>query len=349
MTIVATVTVAAEPALAQDKARYAEEGVVFDHPKDWTFKTSTKSDITNISGGNTKATQVLIQLHLTGIDPKALRDLMDMTFRKQYEGKLVKGSEKVVKRKLAGSEREGVAMSYEVAKGVTTNFELYAFTLPSKKRVMFVLFGHLSLYAEAAKQELNMVADSLAEEAATGAIAEAGFNGKGGIGDSGWAAPAKVALQKKVVFEGDAALHLSNTGLTRRLKAPQKGTFVVEQQVQVPAGGGTMGYIRSGEGPTGDGPVWRVANGKFQALHDGKWLDTPFAAEAGKWHKVVLRIDVPQQRWEFSVDDRKFEKPVGFRSKVALLDTVRYQCENVPGIYIDAVRVLREASVVKRE
>jgi hypothetical protein len=357
MTVVSAAALTAEPAFAQDKTRFAEQGVVFDYPKDWKVKTTKTTDGASINATNGKGTQMLIGLHPADIDPKALRELMDKTFRKQFEGKLVKGSEKSVKRKLAGSVQEGIAMDYEVSTGVVSTFELFAFPLPSKKRVVFVLFGHFHLYAEAAKKDLAMIADSLAEGMADAVIAEAGFNDKeGGAGEPGWVtawgpASPRAVIQKKIVFEGDAALHLSNTGFTRRLSVPQKGRFVVEQHVQVPAGGGVIAYIRNGEGPKGDGPAWYVLKGRFSVLQDGKWVETPFASEAGKWHKVVITVDVPKQSWEFSVDDRKFEskQPLPFRSKEDRLDTVRFQCENAPGIYIDAVRVLREPTAAEKK
>ncbi len=211
-------------------------------------------------------------------------------------------------------------------------------------------------------------------EAASAVIAETGFNdgaginsnatpdspyplearGKqGGAGEPGWAGPWEPAspqavFQKKVVFEGDGALYLTNTGVTRRLSEPQQGRFLVEQYVQIPKDGGVQSYISNPGGFRSDGAVWTVFKGKFLAFDgdgkgSGKFLETPFASEPGKWHKVTLTIDVPAQRWEFSVDDRKFEppQPLRFRSTEDRLSSIRYQCENVPGAYIDAVRFLR--------
>jgi hypothetical protein len=166
----------------------------------------------------------------------------------------------------------------------------------------------------------------------------------------GWASPwepasPRAVIQKHVGFQGGGALHLSDTGYARRLAGPQQGRFVVEHHLLVPKDGGVIVYVRDGEEDRRDGPVWRVANGKFNVLQDGKWLDTPFAAEAGKWHKVVIAIDVSARTWEFSVDGRALQSParLPFRAAVDRLDTVRYLCENVPGVYIGAVRVLGTA------
>ncbi len=71
--------------------------------------------------------------------------------------------------------------------------------------------------------------------------------------------------------------------------------------------------------------------------------DTSFRAEADKSYKVAIAIDVSTRTWEFSVDGSTFKpaNPLPFRAAVDQLDTVRYLCENAPGIDISAVRVLR--------
>src|SRR5262245_38531419 len=101
-------------ALAQDAARFSGEGIAFDYPKGWKAKAEKARGVTAVTVRNDKGTQVLLQLHPGGTDPKVVRDLMDKSFRKAFEGKLVKGSEKAAKRKIAGGEREGVAMDFEV-------------------------------------------------------------------------------------------------------------------------------------------------------------------------------------------------------------------------------------------
>jgi hypothetical protein len=336
----------------QEAARFADHGVVFDYPKGWKIVTKINKDIATVSVSDAaRGTMADVQIHPAGVDPKGLRDLMDKSFQDGFGGggKVIKGSVKSVKRRLAGSVQDGAASSYDLGKGVVMNLEIYAFPLPSKKKVVCVILGYFSLYAESAQKELDLFAASFAEgtsAASAAPIAQAGFNK---TGDAGWATawgPASpgTVIQKKVVFEGDGALHLSNAGIMRRLADAQQGRFVVEQHVQVPRDGGMIAYIRNGDGRNADGPVWRAANGKFFALlEDGKWLDTSFASEPGKWHKVVVTVEVSARTWKFSVDDRllKSPEPLPFRHKVDRLDTVHYLCENVPGIYIDAVRVLR--------
>jgi uncharacterized protein (TIGR03067 family) len=182
----------------------------------------------------------------------------------------------------------------------------------------------------------------LKREKASTVIAEARFDK---TPDKGWASPWGPKGPKAVIkkIDGGSVLHLSNTGSTRRFTEPQKGRFVVEQIVAVPKGGGVIAYVRDGEAANKDGPVWKVEGNKFFVLQEGKWADTSIAAEADKKHKVVLAIDVSKRTWELSVDGKTFKsaKPLPFRAAVDKLDTVRYQCENVPGIYIDAVRILR--------
>ncbi len=105
-------------------------------------------------------------------------------------------------------------------------------------------------------------------------IAEARFNN---APDTGWATAWGPASPGAVIkkTEAGSALHLSNTGFTRRFAESQKGRFIVEQTLAVPKGGGAIVYVRAGEAVGKDGPVWRVADGKFFVLlQDGKWADT---------------------------------------------------------------------------
>lgn len=156
---------------AQESARYSENGVTFDYPKGWKAKAEKPGGAPAVAVQNDKGTTALLQLHPAGADPKAVRALMDKSFRKAFEGKLVPGSEKAVKRKLAGGEREGVAMDFEVAKGVAIHFEIFAFALPSKK-VVCAVFQHGGFDADAAKKGFDLIAGSLAESIAAGKPAE---------------------------------------------------------------------------------------------------------------------------------------------------------------------------------
>lgn len=152
--------------LAQDAARFSEQGIAFDYPKGWKAKTEKPGGVLTVTVQNDKGTQAIVQLHAGGTDAKAVRDLMDKSFRKAFEGKLVKGSEKTVKRKLVGAEQEGVAMDFEVAKGVAIHFEIFAFALPSKKQVVCAVFQHAAFDADEAKKGFDQIAASLAEAGA---------------------------------------------------------------------------------------------------------------------------------------------------------------------------------------
>jgi uncharacterized protein (TIGR03067 family) len=334
----------------KEKKRYADKGIIFEYPKSWELKVQG-TEVVTVSVTNEISTDATFQVHPAGTDPKALRDVTDKNFRMSTKIKLVKGSEKTVKRKFAGNIEEGISTEYETGAFVQ-RIEIFAFALPSKKGVLCVILGHVTLYAEKAIKDLDMIVESFsfAERAGESVIAQVRFSDKKGD-DTGWAAPwvgpsKGAVIQKKVAFEGGPALHLSNGGYNRRVAEPQKGRFVVEQHVQVPNGGGANAYFRDGEGGRTDGPVWRAADGKFLVLaQDNKWIETLYTVEAGKWHKVVVTIDVTTRTWEFAVDGRPFKspQPLQFRTKVDQLDTLRYQCENVPGIYIGAVRILRSA------
>src|SRR5262249_3006060 len=128
--------------LAQDTARYSEGGITFDYPKGWKVTTEKPGGVVSVTVQNDEGTQAIVQVHQATADPKAVRSEMENVFRKVFEGKLVKGSEKAVKRKIAGSEREGAAMDFEVAKDVPIHFEFFAFPLAAKKPVVCVVFQH---------------------------------------------------------------------------------------------------------------------------------------------------------------------------------------------------------------
>lgn len=151
---------------AQDAARYSESGLAFDYPKEWKAKTDKAGGILTVTVLNDKGTQALVQVHPADADPKAVRSLMETTFRKVFEGKLVAGSEKAVKRKVAGAEREGAAMDFEVAKGVAIHFEFFAFPLGAKKPVVCLVFQHAGFDADAAQKGFALIAGSLAESGA---------------------------------------------------------------------------------------------------------------------------------------------------------------------------------------
>jgi hypothetical protein len=174
---------------------------------------------------------------------------------------------------------------------------------------------------------------------------------QGGAGEPGWAGPwstpssPRFTFQTKVVHEGDGALYLSQAGADRRLAEAQRGVFQVEMFVQVPAGGGFACYLKNGDGPFRDGPVWSVNDQQFRVM-DGpdNWRDTNLTTRRGKWHKVTLRVDVARKEWQLAVDDKTFEtpNPLRFRSSEPSLDTIRLQCETQAGVYIDALRITRE-------
>lgn len=146
----------------KDTMRYDDHGIVFNYPKDWKVEIDKKKDVT-VTVAKDKGTQVRIQIFGAEVEPKAELDQMDKTYRKSFEGKLVKGSDKAVKRKLAGEEREGLTLAFEIMKDVTFNVEVFAFAAPSKKKTLAVIFHTSSLDAEMAKKGFAVIADSFQE------------------------------------------------------------------------------------------------------------------------------------------------------------------------------------------
>jgi eukaryotic-like serine/threonine-protein kinase len=173
---------------------------------------------------------------------------------------------------------------------------------------------------------------------------------QGGIGEPGWAGPwtalssSRFSFQKKVVYEGDGALYMSNEGADRRLAEAQRGQFQVEMLVQVPEGGKLVCYLKKESDPLRDGPVWEVSGAKFYVMDGENKRDTGFTPQPRKWHKISLRVDVPRKEWQFFVDDQKFETMHLLRFRTtneSALDTIRLQCETEAGIYLDALRITR--------
>jgi predicted Zn finger-like uncharacterized protein len=169
------------PRPTADAARYSANGIIFDYPKEWKVKTETPAGVVSITVANDKGTQALVQLHQADADPKAVRTQLETGFRKAFEGKLVAGSEKAVKRKIAGGDRDGGAMDFEVAKGVAIHFELFAFPLGPKKPVACVVFQHAAFDAEEAKKGFDLIAGSVTTAAGEAKPNEAGNPAPGGL------------------------------------------------------------------------------------------------------------------------------------------------------------------------
>jgi hypothetical protein len=149
----------------KETATYEDNGVSFRYPKDWKVRAepAKKGPLTIFAekDGNTHA---MIQIYPPEATPKLILDEMDKAFRKAFEGKLVKGSDKAAKRKLVGEERTGLAMDFEVAAGVIFTVEVLAFELPSKKNTLAVIFQTTAGSGDGGKKGRDVIADSLKEQ-----------------------------------------------------------------------------------------------------------------------------------------------------------------------------------------
>src|SRR5579872_6682994 len=119
--------VATNAVRAADDAKFDNHGLTFNHPKDWTVKADAKRDATTITADNGKGSSVMITLQGSEVDPKTLTDIQVKAYKKAFEGKVVKDSEKPIKRKVLGSEREGHSLEVKLFEGVTMKLEHYAF------------------------------------------------------------------------------------------------------------------------------------------------------------------------------------------------------------------------------
>ncbi len=117
---------------------------------------------------NDKGCEVYIQVHSVQsveIDPKAVQEVVDHTCRRMFQGKLVPGSYKSANGKIASVEKESVTMDFKIAKGGVIHVEISATVMPSKKKLVCVIFQNPTLDSEAAKKGFDLIAGSLAENA----------------------------------------------------------------------------------------------------------------------------------------------------------------------------------------
>jgi hypothetical protein len=155
------VAVGVEP-LDQETTKYDDHGITFRYPKTWKA-TADQKGVTTITVQKDRGTQAMLQIYPAAATPTQILDQMDKTFRKLFEGKLVKGSDQPLKRKLAGEDRDGITMAFEVAKGVTVSVEVFAFVPASKKQTIGVVFQYNSVDADVARMGFKTIAESLQE------------------------------------------------------------------------------------------------------------------------------------------------------------------------------------------
>lgn len=157
------VAAAAPNAIRADDATFDQYGITFTHPKDWTVKADDKGAFKIVTAQTGKGTTVVLMLHAPEIEPKVLADGLDKQYKKVFEGKIVPGSDKPVKRKLLGAERDGGGMEIKIVEGTTGKLEYYAFQTPSKKNTISVILNTYTSDPDGAKA-VEKLAESLAEK-----------------------------------------------------------------------------------------------------------------------------------------------------------------------------------------
>lgn len=174
----------------------------------------------------------------------------------------------------------------------------------------------------------------------------------GGRGEPGWSgqwpASEHAMYQSKFTAEGDAALHLAGTvNFARGFAKPLTGKVEIEQFVRIPEDGQLSCYVWE-RNHDSCGPMWRVYEGKVQALEGNersgkKWLDTGIKAGSDEWIKVVVRIDTEARRWKLSLPDKQYTSTeLGYRGAPRELKEINYLSETPAGAMIDGL-VVREA------
>jgi hypothetical protein len=147
---------------AADDATYDRHGITFTYPADWTVKTKEKDGSTRITTTNISGTSVVITLYVPERDPKKLQDDMAREYRKVFDGKIVKNSDQLTKKKLLGDEREGQTIQIELLKDATEKLDYYVFHTPSKKNTLSVILNTFSADPNG-KTAAEKLAESLAE------------------------------------------------------------------------------------------------------------------------------------------------------------------------------------------
>ncbi|OWK38030.1 S1C family serine protease [Fimbriiglobus ruber] len=178
---------------------------------------------------------------------------------------------------------------------------------------------------------------------------------EGGQGEPGWETNwaglglDRVEYQSEVVYEGDGALRIHGGTVQphRRLSKPQTKALLIEQYVRVPSGGGFKAYVMGSDGQTTlCGPHWGAEGGQFRVFDgdergSGRWVDTGIDCVPDKWYKAVVLTDVKNHRWEFAVNDKKYEHTdLHFRGRPDAIQGVNFLVENAGGMYLDALRIL---------
>lgn len=147
---------------AADDATYDRHGITFTYPRDWTVKTEEKDGSTRITAKNISGSNVVITLYVPERDPKMLQDDMAREYRKAFDGKIVKDSDKPTKKKLLGGEREGQTIQIELLKDASEKLDYYVFSTPSKKNTISVILNTFSSDPNG-KTAAEKIAESLAE------------------------------------------------------------------------------------------------------------------------------------------------------------------------------------------
>ena len=147
---------------AADDEKFDDFGITFTHSSDWTISVENKDGNKTITATSKSGTTVALVLLDPDVDPKTTQEVFQQSYKKAFEGKLVKDSEKPVKRKILGAEREGSTMAAKPAEKFEVKLDFYTFRTPSKKNILSVVLMTNSLEPEGPKA-VEKLLGSLAE------------------------------------------------------------------------------------------------------------------------------------------------------------------------------------------
>ena len=178
------------------------------------------------------------------------------------------------------------------------------------------------------------------------------LNGQGGA-EPGWAGPwsrgqGNARVDSGRVFEGDGSLFMDGgTVQTRRILAfgATSGLITVSQMIYVQPGGGFIQYLGdsgSENAEVSTAAQWAAfASNSFDVVDAGVVEHTGIPVPIQEWTRVDVQVDMTAKTWNLFVNGVKYNPPdpLNFRGTPGIVNRIDFLVENLPGAYIDAIKL----------
>ncbi len=164
--------------------------------------------------------------------------------------------------------------------------------------------------------------------------------------------------------DGGLALHMTvgsagETWAYRTFAEQTTGLLLIDQFVQVPAGGFLISRSGDGGNVQNIATLWDIHDGTFNVLNGdgnggGQMLNTGFAVTANQWYETSTLIDLDTKTFEFFVNGQQqlTSQTLHFRSGTGpgfYIDRMDYLADSpawIDGVTISSVIVPEPASVI---